>query len=210
MDEWLRALLRRTAAESRRAAAGTGGAADGGEGSAEHRRLAAAVARGPEGHPELAAVLTESGRPVWAREVAACALADGGDRRAFETLVFLLNYREATRAECAAEALLRLGDPRTGRAAAALATNELRAAYALHPVLLLTRLAGPESVPALVTALRARLRPGAVPYWGLARACARGLGELGDPRARPVLTEAAAFPRLREAATDALRRLPPP
>ncbi|GGU23990.1 hypothetical protein GCM10010274_08070 [Streptomyces lavendofoliae] len=157
---------------------------------------------------ELAAVLTGPGRPLWARELAAFRLGLAGDRRAFEALVLLLNHRDPERCVSAAYALARLGDPRTPRAAAALATNELRVAYALLPVRLLTQLRAPESVPALVTVLERRLAPGD-PYWRVGVACAEGLGALGDPRARPVLEAACAHPRLSAAAVAALRRLPP-
>ena len=100
-----------------------------------------------------------------------------------------------------------LGDPRTARAAAALATNELRVAYALHPVRLLAELRAPEAVPALITTLRRRLRPHD-PYRRVALACVEGLGELGDPRAESVLNEALAHPALAEAAVHALARIP--
>ncbi|MCK8678806.1 HEAT repeat domain-containing protein, partial [Streptomyces lichenis] len=133
---------------------------------------------------ELAAVLTRPGQPLWARETAAFRLGLAGDRRAFETLVLLLNHRDPDRCVSAAYALARLGDPRTARAAAALATNELRVAYALLPVRLLAELRAPESVPALITVLRRRLTPGD-PYWRVGAACADGLGTLGDPRALP-------------------------
>ncbi|MFD5073292.1 adenylosuccinate lyase [Streptomyces sp. NPDC058371] len=156
---------------------------------------------------ELAATLTAPGQPLWARELAAFRLGTAGDRRAFEALVLLLNHRDPQRCASAAYALARLGDPRTARAAAALATNELRVAYALHPVRLLVELRAPESVPALVTTLRRRLRPHD-PYRRVALACVDGLGALGDPRARPVLTEALAHPTLAEAAVHALARLP--
>src|SRR5215213_9940160 len=91
---------------------------------------------------ELAGVLTEPGQPLWARELAAFRLGLAGDGRSFEALVLLLNHRDPPRC-----------------AFAALATNELRVAYALHPVRLLTRLRAPESVPALITTLERRLRP---------------------------------------------------
>jgi HEAT repeat protein len=154
---------------------------------------------------ELAATLTAAAQPLWARELAAFRLGSIGDRRAFETLV--LNHRDPARCATAARALARLGDPRTARAAAALATNELRVAYALHPVRLLTELRAPESAPALITTLRRRLTP-QDPYAKVALACVEGLGALGDPRAREVLTEAAAHPRLAAAAHAALARLP--
>ncbi|MER7111489.1 adenylosuccinate lyase [Streptomyces sp. NPDC000229] len=157
---------------------------------------------------ELAAVLVRPGEPLWAREIAAFRLGLAGDRRAFEALVLLLNHRDPERCVSAAYALARLGDPRTPRAAAALATNELRVAYALLPVRLLTELRAPESVPALITVLERRLAVGD-PYWRVGVACAEGLGTLGDPRARPVLEAACARPRLAAAAATALRRLPP-
>ncbi|WP_399932585.1 adenylosuccinate lyase [Streptomyces kanamyceticus] len=156
---------------------------------------------------ELAEVLVSPGRPLWARELAAFRLGVAGDRRAFESLVLLLNHRDAPRCAAAAYALARLGDPRTARAAAALATNELRVAYALHPVRLLTELRAPESAPALITTLRRRLAPHD-PYGKIALACVEGLGALGDARARPVLTEACGHPRLAAAAAAALARLP--
>ncbi|WP_328353058.1 adenylosuccinate lyase [Streptomyces sp. NBC_00445] len=158
-------------------------------------------------HDELADVLTAPGQPLWARELAAFRLGLAGDRRAFEALVLLLNHRDPQRCASAAHALARLGDPRTARAAAALATNELRVAYALHPVRLLTDLGAPESVPALITTLERRLRPHD-PYRKVALACVDGLGTLGDPRARPVLKEALAHPALAEAAVRALARIP--
>lgn len=156
---------------------------------------------------ELAEVLTAPGQPLWARELAAFRLGLAGDRRAFESLVLLLNHRDPQRCAGAAHALARLGDPRTARAAAALATNELRVAYALHPVRLLVELRAPESVPALVTTLERRLRPHD-PHHRVALACVEGLGALGDPRARRVLTEALAHPALAEAAARALARIP--
>ncbi|GAB7105576.1 adenylosuccinate lyase [Streptomyces phaeofaciens JCM 4814] len=188
MDEEVRALTERLRRES--------------GGTAAYERLA-----GPAGHDELAGVLVEPGQPLWAREVAAFRLGLAGDRRAFEALVLLLNHRDPPRCVSAAYALARLGDPRTARAAAALATNELRAAYALHPVRLLVELRAPESVPALITALRRRLRPHD-PYRRVALACVEGLGALGDHRARPVLNEALAHPVLAEAAVHALARIP--
>lgn len=188
MDEELRVLTERL----RREAGGASG----------FERLATT-----RDHDELAAVLTAQGRPLWARELAAFRLGSAGDRRAFETLVLLLNHRDPPRCATAARALARLGDPRTARAAAALATNELRVAYALHPVRLLTELRAPESAPALITTLRRRLTPHD-PYEKVALACVEGLGALGDPRARAVLTEAAAHPRLAAAAAAALARLP--
>lgn len=156
---------------------------------------------------ELADVLAAAGQPLWARELAAVRLGAAGDRRAFESLVLLLNHRDPSRCAAAAYALGRLGDPRTARAAAALATNELRIAYALHPVRLLTELHAPESVPALITTLQRRLVPHD-PYGKIALACVEGLGALGDPRARDVLTRASGHPRLAAAASAALARLP--
>ncbi|MFJ4965144.1 adenylosuccinate lyase [Streptomyces sp. NPDC088729] len=171
-------------------------------GSAACGRLAAT-----EDAEELARVLVEPQRPLWAREMAAFRLGCAGDRRAFEPLVLLLNHRDPERCVSAAHALARLGDPRTPRAAAALATNTLRTAYALHPVRLLTALRAPESVPALVGTLHRLLVPGD-PHWRVALACVEGLGELGDGRARQVLTAALPHPRLGGAAAEALRRLP--
>ncbi|MEU5886995.1 adenylosuccinate lyase [Streptomyces sp. NPDC047461] len=188
MDEELRSLTERLRQES--------GA------SASYGRLAET-----KDLDELAAVLVEAGRPLWARELAAFRLGVAGDSRAFESLVLLLNHREPQRCASAAYALARLGDPRTARAAAALATNELRVAYALHPVRLLTELRAPEAVPALITTLERRLRPHD-PYRRVALACVEGLGTLGDARARPVLNEALAHPALAEAAVHALARLP--
>ncbi|AYG79497.1 hypothetical protein DWB77_01612 [Streptomyces hundungensis] len=187
MDEELRSLLDRVRGE-------TGG-------SPAYERLIATV-----DHGELAAVLVEPERPLWAREIAAFRLGVAGDRRAFEALILLLNHRDPERCVTAAYALARLGDPRTARAAAALATNELRTAYALHPVRLLTALRAPESVPALITTLRPLLSPHS-PYWRVAQACIEGLGELGDLRAVEVLTEALAQPRLARSAAWALRRI---
>ncbi|MER5555270.1 adenylosuccinate lyase [Streptomyces sp. NPDC002793] len=155
---------------------------------------------------ELAAVLVEREQPLWAREIAAFRLGSRGDRRAFETLVLLLNHRDPERCVSAAHALLLLGDPRTPRAAVALATNSLRTAYALHPVRLLTALRAPESVPALVSTLNRLLAPDE-PHWRVALACVEGLGSLGDGRARPVLEAALPHPRLGTAAAEALRRL---
>ncbi|MGW4564206.1 adenylosuccinate lyase [Streptomyces sp. NPDC004561] len=188
MDEELRSLTERVRQESR--------------GSAAFDRLQAT-----EDHDELAEVLTAPGQPLWARELAAFRLGLVGDRRAFESLVLLLNHRDPPRCASAAHALARLGDPRTARAAAALATNELRVAYALHPVRLLAGLRAPESVPALITTLERRLRPHD-PYRRVALACVEGLGTLGDPRARRVLKEALAHPALAQAAVHALARLP--
>jgi HEAT repeat protein len=190
MDEALRSLTERLRAEA------------GGGGAAVYERLAAT-----EDPDVLAAALTESGQPLWARELVAFRLGTAGDRRAFEALVLLLNHRDPQRCASAAHALSRLGDPRTARAAAALATNELRVAYALQPVRLLVELRAPEAVPALITTLERRLRP-RDPYRAVALACAEGLGTLGDARARPVLNEALAHPALAETAVRALTRLP--
>lgn len=189
MDEELRTLTERVRAEVEVGAAG-------------YERLLAS-----DSVDELAAVLTEPGQPLWARELAAFRLGVAGDRRAFESLVLLLNHRDPPRCASAAYALARLGDPRTARAAAALATNELRVAYALHPVRLLVELRAPESVPALITTLERRLRPHD-PYRRVALACVEGLGALGDTRARTVLNECLAHPNLAEAAVHALARIP--
>ncbi|MFC9503462.1 adenylosuccinate lyase [Streptomyces sp. NPDC057002] len=188
MDEELRSLTLRLRQES-------------GAGSAFERLVAT------DDVDALAGVLTEPGQQLWARELAAFRLGLVGDRRAFEALVLLLNHRDPPRCASAAYALARLGDPRTARAAAALATNELRVAYALHPVRLLVELRAPEAVPALITTLRRRLRPHD-PYRRVALACVDGLGTLGDARARPVLDEALAHPVLAEAAVRALGRIP--
>ncbi|MEV8293315.1 adenylosuccinate lyase [Streptomyces rochei] len=194
MDEELRALTERLRVES-----AASGAPDARE---TYDRLLAT------GDPdELAAVLTEPGQPLWAREMAAFRLGVAGDRRAFESLVLLLNHRDPPRCASAAHALARLGDPRTARAAAALATNELRVAYALYPVRLLVELRAPEAAPALITTLRRRLRPHD-PYRRVALACIEGLGALGDDRAAPVLTDALAHPALAQAAVRALALIP--
>ncbi|MCZ4604718.1 adenylosuccinate lyase [Streptomyces sp. Lzd4kr] len=188
MDEELRSLTERLRQES--------GA------SAAYDRL---VATGDL--DELAEVLVAPGQPLWARELAAFRLGLARDRRAFESLVLLLNHRDPERCVSAAHALARLGDPRTARAAAALATNELRVAYALHPVRLLVELRAPEAVPALIATLERRLRPHD-PYRRVALACVDGLGALGDARARQVLNEALAHPTLAEAAVRALALIP--
>ncbi|MEV6745317.1 HEAT repeat domain-containing protein [Streptomyces sp. NPDC051080] len=193
MDEEFRSLADRLADEAEAA----------GE-SAQCRGLLAT-----EDEEELARVLVERERPLWAREIAAFRLGCGGDRRAFEALVLLLNHRDPERCVSAAHALVLLGDPRTPRAAAALATNTLRTAYALHPVRLLTALRAPESVPALMSTLEPLLAPGD-PHWGVALACVEGLGQLGDERARPLLEAALPHPRLGGAARDALGRLEAP
>ncbi|MFE5596406.1 HEAT repeat domain-containing protein [Streptomyces sp. NPDC056549] len=155
---------------------------------------------------ELHRLLTAPGQPLWAREIAAYVLGVGGDPRAFEALVLLLNHRDPERCVTAAHALARLGDPRTARAAATLATNELRVAYALLPVRLLAELRAPESAPALITVLERRLRADD-PHWRVGLACVEGLGTLGDPRARPALEAALPHPRLGRAAEESLARL---
>ncbi|GGW25669.1 adenylosuccinate lyase [Streptomyces galilaeus] len=188
MDDELRTLTERLRQES--------------GGTAAFEELAATGDR-----DALAEVLTAAGQPLWARELAAFRLGLAGDRRAFEVLVLFLNHRDPARCAGAAHALARLDDPRTARAAATLATNELRVAYALHPVRLLVELRAPEAVPALITTLRRRLRPHD-PYRRVALACVDGLGSLGDGRARPVLTDALAHPVLAEAAVRALARIP--
>ncbi|WNI18605.1 adenylosuccinate lyase [Actinacidiphila sp. ITFR-21] len=132
----------------------------------------------PATRERLALALTAPGRPLDVREAAAVELAGAGDRRAFETLALLLNHQDEARARQAAKALLRLGDPRTGRAAAVLATNPLRTGYALPAIRLLVDLRAPEAVPALTETLqrlRARPRP-ALDH--IARACAEGLETL--------------------------------
>jgi HEAT repeat protein len=164
-----------------------------------------AAARDPE---ELHRVLTAPGEPLWAREIAAVTLGLSGDRRAFESLILFLNHRDPERCVTAAHALVRLGDPRTARAAAALATNELRVAYALVPVRLLAALRAPESVPALITVLGRRLAPDD-PHWRVGLACVEGLGALGDPRARLALEAALPHPRLGREAERSLTRLAP-
>ncbi|MFD7557333.1 MULTISPECIES: adenylosuccinate lyase [unclassified Streptomyces] len=176
-------------------------------------RLRAESGQSPEyevlrtaGADDLAASLTSAGLPLWARELAAYRLGLAGDRRAFESLVLLLNHRDPPRCAAAAEALAVLGDPRTARAAAALATNDLRTAYALQPVRLLTALRAPESAPALRATLGRLLSPND-PYWRVALACVEGLGALADPDARELLTRAQSHPRLALAATKALREL---
>lgn len=133
----------------------------------------------------LALALTAPGQPLAVRESAAVELAAAGDSRSFETLALLLNYRDEARAQQAAEALLRLGDPRTGRAAAALATNPLRVGYALPAIRLLVELRAPEAVPALTQTLR-RLRAAPQPaHERIARACAEGLEALGAVSEEP-------------------------
>lgn len=161
---------------------------------------------GPLGAERLHEVLTAPRQPLWAREIAAFRLGLAGDPRAFEALVLLLNHRDPERCVSAAYALTRLGDPRTARAAAALATNELRVAYALLPVRLLAALRAPESVPALVAVLERRLAAGD-PHWRVGLACVEGLGSLADARARGVLEAALPHPRFGGAAREALGRL---
>ncbi|WP_431783559.1 hypothetical protein [Streptomyces chumphonensis] len=169
--------------------------------------LAAAAPARTDARDALTEWLTVVGRPLWQQEMAAYALALAGDPRAFETLVFLLNHRDPVRGERAAEGLFALADPRTGRAAAALAGNALRTAYALHPVRLLARLRAPEAAPTLSALLR-RLLAGPERHWPVARACVEGLAALADPACRPLLTDALAHPPLRPAAEAALRALP--
>ncbi|MEV6566764.1 HEAT repeat domain-containing protein [Streptomyces kronopolitis] len=173
---------------------------------AYERLLGLARKNTPAGREELARTLVAVERPLWAREIAAFLLGRAGDRRAFETLVLLLNYRDPVRCATAAHALARLGDPRTARAAAALATNPLRTAYALHPIRLLAELRAPQSVPALIATLERLLTPHN-PYWRVALACVEGLGALGDRRAVPALTAAVGHPRLAAAAAASLARL---
>ncbi|MEV7425332.1 adenylosuccinate lyase [Streptomyces sp. NPDC091212] len=187
MDEDFRSLADRVRGES--------------GGSATCERLLAT-----EDTEELAEVLTAPQQPLWARETAAFRLGCAGDRRSFEALVLLLNHRDPERCVSASYALARLGDARTPRAAAALATNALRTAYALHPVRLLTELRAPESVPALTATLKRLLAPDD-PHWRVALACVEGLGRLGDGRARAVLEAARTHPRLGAAAEEALSRL---
>ncbi|MEU1617154.1 HEAT repeat domain-containing protein [Streptomyces sp. NPDC005722] len=160
----------------------------------------------PTARDRLAAVLTEPSRSLEEREIAAVMLGRAGDRRAFETLVLLLNHRDGIRNVTAAEALARLGDPRTARAAAALATNRLRIAYALAAVRLLGRLRAPESLPALTSTLAWLLDEGRTTCQAAA-GCVEELGRLGDARAVPVLTRAAGDPRLRATAVDSLGRI---
>jgi hypothetical protein len=149
----------------------------------------------------LALVLTAPGEPLEARAAAAAELAAAGDRRSFETLALLLNYRDEARAGQAAEALLALGDPRTGRAAAALATNPLRVGYALPAIRLLVELRAPEAVPALTETLNRLLAEPRPAHPRIALACAAGLRALGrdeplPPGAQQALRAAAAHPAL--------------
>ncbi|MBI0299144.1 HEAT repeat domain-containing protein [Streptomyces sp. PRKS01-29] len=175
--------------------------------TAAHASLLALVRQGtPAAREQLARILVAPEQPLWARETAAFVLGSAGDRRAFETLVLLLNYREPARCATAARVLARLGDPRTARAAAALATNPLRTAYSLHPIRLLVELRAPESVPALVAALERQLAA-RDRHWAIARACVEGLGAIGDERAIPALTAAAQHIRLSAAAAAALARI---
>ncbi|MBZ4318527.1 HEAT repeat domain-containing protein [Streptomyces huiliensis] len=196
MEEEFRVLLKRVRAELVSPA----------EFTAYERLLALARTDGRAARDELAEVLVAPEQPLWAREIAAFALGVQGDRRAFETLVLLLNYREPVRCATAAHVLARLRDPRTARAAAALATNPLRTAYAVHPVRLLTELRAPESVPALLSTLE-RLLAARDHCWPVARACVEGLGLLGDRRAEATLVAAREHERLRPAAVVALARL---
>ena len=59
---------------------------------------------------------------------------------------------------------------------------------------------------ALIATLDRLLTPN-TPYWRVALACVEGLAALGDRRAVPTLTAAAAHPRLAAAAAAALARL---
>lgn len=158
----------------------------------------------------LALVLIAPGEPLDAREAAALELAAAGDRRAFETLALLLNYKDEERAARAARALAALGDPRTGRAAAALATNALRVGYALPAIRLLVDLRAPEAVPALTETLERLLaQPSPAPHERIALACVEGLGALGAdgaPAAARALRAAAERPPLAPAARAALAR----
>ncbi|WP_063730723.1 HEAT repeat domain-containing protein [Streptomyces sp. RTd22] len=175
--------------------------------TAAHASLLALVRQGtPAAREQLARILVAPEQPLWARETAAFVLGSAGDRRAFETLVLLLNYREPARCATAARVLARLGDPRTARAAAALATNPLRTAYSLHPIRLLVELRAPESVPALVAALERQLAA-RDRHWVIARACVEGLGAIGDERAIPALKAAGEHIRLSAAAAAALARI---
>jgi HEAT repeat protein len=153
----------------------------------------------------LAFVLVAPGEPLEVREAAAVELAAAGDRRAFETLALLLNYRDESRADLAADALLRLADPRTGRAAAALVTNDLRTAYALPAIRLLAELRAPEAVPALARTLERLAAASPLAHGRIALACVEALSGL-DPTddSRRALRAAAAHPRLADAATAAL------
>ncbi|WP_433893571.1 adenylosuccinate lyase [Streptomyces sp. CA-111067] len=153
----------------------------------------------------LAFVLIAPGEPLEVREAAAVELAAAGDRRAFETLALLLNYRDESRAVSAADALLRLADPRTGRAAAALVTNDLRTAYALPAIRLLAELRAPEAVPALAGTLERLAGEAPLVHERIALACVEALAGLEPtPASRRALRAAAGHPRLAEAATAAL------
>ncbi|GHC54902.1 HEAT repeat domain-containing protein [Streptomyces cinnamoneus] len=196
MEEEFRALLKRVRAELVSPA----------EFAAHDKLLALVRSDSRAARDRLAGVLVAPEQPLWAREIAAFALGAKGDRRAFETLILLLNYREPVRCATAAHVLARLRDPRTARAAAALATNPLRTAYALYPVRLLTELRAPESVPALLATLE-RLLAARDHCWPVARACVEGLGALGDRRAEATLVAAREHERLRPAAVAALARL---
>lgn len=161
----------------------------------------------------LALVLTAPGQPLEVREAAAEELAQAGDRRAFETLALLLNYRDEARAGRAARALVRLGDPRTGRAAAALATNPLRVGYALPAIRLLVELRAPEAVPVLAETLRRLLATPRSDHPRIALACAEGLLELRGtdpltPAAEQALREAAEHPSLQGSLTSPAHRAP--
>ncbi|WP_431964393.1 HEAT repeat domain-containing protein [Actinacidiphila sp. bgisy160] len=160
----------------------------------------------PAARDVLADVLTGPSRPLGEREIAAVMLGRAGDRRAFETLVLLLNHRDSISNVSAAEALARLGDPRTARAAATLATNRLRIGYSLAAVHLLGRLRAPESLPALMSTLTWLMDEGQTVHQAAA-GCVEELGRLGDARAVPVLTRAVTVPRLRSAAVDSLGRI---
>lgn len=92
MDEELRSLAGRLRGES--------------GGSVAYERLLVT-----EDQEELAGVLIENERPLWAREIAAFRLGCAGDRRSFEALVLLLNHRDPARCVSAAHALARLNDP---------------------------------------------------------------------------------------------------
>ncbi|MEU5048752.1 HEAT repeat domain-containing protein [Streptomyces sp. NPDC021096] len=196
MEEEFRALLKRVRAELVSPA----------EFAAHDKLIALVRSDSRAARDRLAQVLVAPEQPLWAREIAAFALGTKGDRRAFETLILLLNYREPVRCATAAHVLARLRDPRTARAAAALATNPLRTAYALYPVRLLTELRAPESVPALLATLE-RLLAARDHCWPVARACVEGLGVLGDRRAEATLVAAREHERLRPAAVVALTRL---
>jgi HEAT repeat protein len=160
----------------------------------------------PTAREHLAAVLYGPSHSLDDRLIASVALGRAGDRRAFETLVLFLNHRDGRRNIAAADALARLGDPRTARAAAALATNRLRIAYALAAVRLLGRLRAEESLPALTSTLAWLMDEGRTAYQAAA-GCVEELGRLGDARAVPVLTRAVADRRLRVAAVDSLGRI---